>query len=400
MRNSIALLASGILAFSLLSCSDDDTTTPESQINVPADYTFERNGASTVSFSGQTTRLNMAQELIADFKNTSTLESTLIDRFTHVEGEINFEDADLNASDKNLRSKVAASSDFFSSNTVDQTEIRNNFESWISGQVNEVFPSWDVVATAGTAGNLQQAGGGTTRYINAKGLEYDQAFTKSLIGALMVDQMLNNYLSASVLDAGSNRSENDVQTLASGKNYTTMEHKWDEAFGYLYGLEPDYKNPELNVDSFLNKYLSRTVGDADFASYGTKIYNAFKLGRAAIVAGDYDVRDEQAEIIRKRVSEIIAIRAVYYLENGANDIDSDKAKAFHDLSEGFGFIYSLQFTREPNSNTPYFTKDEIDNYLDQLMAGDGFWDADPQMLRSMSAEIASRFDFTVDQAKN
>ena len=400
LRKTVTLITSGIIAFSIASCSDDDSATKELQVEAPADYTFERNGQSTVSFSGQTTRLNMAEALIADFKNPGTLESTLINRFAHEEGENNFDDADLNASNKNLRSKVAASSDYFSANTVDQTEIRNDFEGWISGQVNNVFPSWNVTASTGTAGNLQQAGGGTTRYINGKGLEYDQAFTKSMIGALMVDQMLNNYLSESVLDAGSNRADNDAKTLASGKNYTTMEHKWDEAFGYLYGLEPDYKNPELNVDSFLNKYLSRTVGDNDFADYGNEIYNAFKIGRAAIVAGAYDLRDEQAEIIRKRVSEIIGIRAVYYLENAANDINSDKAKAFHDLSEGYGFIYSLQFTREPGTDSPYFTKIEVDNYLDQLMTGNGFWDADPQMLRDMSAEIAARFEFSVDQAKN
>ena len=400
LRKTVTLITSGILALSIATCSDDDSASIESRVEAPADYTFERNGQTTVSFSGQTTRLNMAEALIADFKNPGISESTLINRFAHEEGEDNFNDADLNASNKNLRSKVAASTDYFSANTVDQTEIRSDFNRWISRQVNEVFPSWNVIASAGMAGNLQQAGGGATRYINAKGLEYDQAFTKSMIGALMVDQMLNNYLSSSVLDAGTNRADNDAQILLSGKNYTTMEHKWDEAFGYLYGLEPNYKSPELNVDSFLNKYLSRTVGDNDFATYGSEIYNAFKLGRAAIVAGDYDLRDEQAEIIRKRVSEIIGIRAVYYLEQGANDIDSDKAKAFHSLSEGFGFIYSLQFTREPNSNAPYFSKDEVDNYLDQLMAGNGFWNADPQMLRSMSAEIASRFDFTVDQAKN
>ncbi len=51
----------------------------------------------------------------------------------------------------------------------------------------------------------------------------------------MTDQILNNYLSPAVLDAGDNVTKNDNDILADGKDYTTMEHKWDEAFGYLYG---------------------------------------------------------------------------------------------------------------------------------------------------------------------
>ena len=53
----------------------------------------------------------------------------------------------------------------------------------------------------------------------------------------MADQMLNNYLGSAVLDAGTNTADNDAGTLADGKNYTTMEHKWDEGFGYLYGAD-------------------------------------------------------------------------------------------------------------------------------------------------------------------
>jgi hypothetical protein len=79
-----------------------------------------------------------------------------------------------------------------------------------------------------------------------------------------------------------------------------MEHKWDEALGYLYGLEEDETAPELGVDSFLNKYLDKVEGDSDFAGIADEIYDAFKLGRAAIVAKNYTVRDEQVEILREK----------------------------------------------------------------------------------------------------
>jgi hypothetical protein len=389
-----------VAALGFTSCENDDAPTITQLIETPATYSFERNGASTVGYSGQTTRILMAEELISGFKQPQTTETTLINRFTHIEGENSFNDATLNASDKNVRSKVAASIDFFAANSTDQAAIRTDLESFIAGQVNDVFPVWNNTASAGVAGQLQQAGGGAVRYVSGKGLEYDQAFTKTLIGALMVDQILNNYLSPAVLDAATNRADNDAQILAAGKNYTTMEHKWDEAFGYLYGTEADPLNPVLNVDSFLNKYLSRVEGDPDFTGIAATIYDAFKLGRAAVVAGEYDLRDDQVDVIREQISEIVGTRCVYYLENGRMDLVRDKAKAFHDLSEGYGFIYSLQFTRVPGTNQPYFSKTEVDAFLDQLMIGNGFWDVTPATLEQMSLDIENRFNFTIEQAKS
>ncbi|GGZ80736.1 DUF4856 domain-containing protein [Algibacter mikhailovii] len=382
------------------SCSsDDDNTGGNENVIAPATYNFTRNGSTTVSYSGQTTRIAMAEELVSGFKVTSNSEAVLDAMFAHEAGNSDFSDADLNASDKNVRSKSAASTDYFASNTTDANAIKADFDSWIKLQVDEVFPNWANIATAGNAGQLQEGGGGSTRYINAKGLEYNQAFAKGLIGALMTDQILNNYLSVAVLDAGSNVEDNNNGVLAEGKVYTNMEHKWDEAFGYLYGAEADPELPTLSADSFLNKYLGRVEGDADFAGIAQDIYDAFKLGRAAIVAKNYDVRDEQAEIIRELISEVIGVRAVYYLQQGKGSLTTDPAAAFHDLSEGFGFVYSLQFTRKPNSNDPYFTKSEVDAFITTLMTNNGFWDVAPETLDVIAAAIAAQFDFTVDEAK-
>ncbi len=396
------ILSLGILsAFTFISCSsDDDSGSSEPVVDPPAAYVFTREGASTVSYSGQTTRIAMAEELVSALKTPSFTEAQLDGMFDHTEGDADFSDADLNASSKNVRAKSAASNDFFASNTTDANAIKADFDSWIANQVDEVYPNWGTVAAAGTAGSIDEAGAGSTRYVNAKGLEYNQAFTKSLIGALMTDQMLNNYSGTGVLDAGTNRDDNDAGTLASGKNYTTMEHKWDEAFGYLYGADVA-ASPVLGADSFLNKYLDKVNEDSDFAGIATTIYDAFKRGRQAIVVKNYTVRDEQANIIRENVSKIIGIRAVYYLQAGKSALDaSDNGSAFHDLSEGFGFIYSLQFTRKPGTNEPYFTKTQVDAYLAQLMTGDGFWDVTGATLDTMSNEIAAEFDFTVAQADN
>ncbi|MEO9659989.1 DUF4856 domain-containing protein [Maribacter dokdonensis] len=414
MKKNLLLLSS-IASLLFISCSSDDDGLELSEcvdgdcdpieftIDNPDSYTFTRDNESTVSFGGQTTRLKMGDEILSAFTDVTSTSEQILSMYAHEEGANDFEDADLNASDKSVRSKTAASADFFATNATDQAVIRADFDGWISAQVNEVFPNWEVAAAAGTAGQI--ADGSSTRYINAQGLEYNQAFNKGLIGALTIDQVVNNYLSTAVLDEGDNVADNDANVVVEGEVYTNMEHKWDEAYGYVYGLNADAANPndDLGADSFLNKYIGRVEGDDDFAGIADEIFQAFKLGRAAIVAKQYDVRDAQAEIIREKLSEVIGIRAVYYLQQGKNSLDQetpDYGGAFHDLSEGYGFVYSLQFTRKTNSSEPYFTKEEVDAFLVDLMddGENGLWDVEATTLDAISADIAAKFNFTLEQA--
>lgn len=406
IKNTLAI-TSMLLSSFLMSCGDDEVT-PSITVDEPATYAFTRNGSSSVSFSGQATRIAMAEELISALKTSSLTATSLSAMFDHQEGANDFSNSDLNASNKNIKSKVAASSDLFSSNSTDASAIKADFDAWISAQANDVFPNWSVDATKGVAGAIQEAGGGSTRYVNANGLEYNQAVAKSLIGGLMADQTLNNYLGTAVLDEASNRVDQEAGTVVDGKTYAAMEHKWDEAFGYVYGASQDAANPNATIgsdDSFLNKYIGRVEGDTDFAGIAADIFNAFKRGRAAIVAGDYTARDAQAAIIRQKVSEVIAIRSVYYLQQGKAALEAttpDMASAFHDLSEGFGFVYSLQFTRNPLANEAFFTRTEVEGFIANIYPtasqANGFWDVTPANLQTVSEAIAAKFSFTVDKA--
>lgn len=403
------LLVAVLAAFTFMSCVNDSNDDPS--IDEPATYEFTRAGESTVSFTGQTTRLQMGEELfdaMIDFDNTT--EELLLQMYrnqTESGGDADpYDSTELNDATKNIKSKVAASTDYFSSNTTVSSEIKNQFEEWISAQVNEVFPNQNTLAEPGVAGQI--ADGSSTRYVNSQGLEYDQLVAKSLNGALVADQMLNNYLSVSVMDAGTNREDNTEGILAEDANYTNMEHKWDEAYGYLFGTAANKANPVPTIgddDIFLNKYLGSVNSDEDFAGIAERIFNAFKLGRAAIVAGDYEVRDEQTQIIREEISKVIGIRAVYYLQSGKNILEQespDYGAAFHDLSEGYGFIYSLMFTRVPNTGSPYFTKSEVDAFLNQMLGDgpNGLWDVTPETLDAISIDIVEAFDFTLEEVTN
>ena len=403
--NSIPNLIIGISVITLSGCVDDNDP-PAMLTNVPTTYAFERDGSSTVSFSGQSNRIAMAEEIIKGLKNTQLTEKQLVAMFDHEEGSADFSDTTLNASTKSVRSKTAASVDLFSSNASDASAIKAEFDSWIAKQAGEIFPKWESDAVAGTPGAIQEAAGGATRYVDANGLELNQVFAKSLIGALMTDQILNNYLGTAVLDAGDNRVENTAGTVAENKNYTTMEHKWDEAYGYVFGASSNVATANTTIgkdDSFLNKYIGKVEGDSDFAGIADDIYNAFKLGRAAIVAGDYAERDKQVAILREKISVVIGVRAVYYLQQGKAGLEvatPDMASVFHDLSEGYGFVYSLQFTRNPSADTQYFTRAEVKGLLEDLMRDGvgGLWNVTPKTLDVISNKIAEKFYFTVEEA--
>jgi len=406
--NTLKLSLFILLATFLFSCDiNDNNTDADNDIDVPSTYDFTRNGQSTVAFSGQTARIKMADELfsaMSDFDNTT--EELLLQMYrnqTQDGGNVDpYSEANLNSSDKSIKSKVAASRDYFSSNASLSADVKNDFETWLSGQVNNVFPNRNQLAEPGVAGQI--ADGSRERYINAQGLEYDQMVAKGLNGALMADQMLNNYLSQAVLDEGSNREDNDNGTPDGDSNYTTMEHKWDEAYGYIFGTSANLANPILTIgsdDIFLNKYIGQVSEDSDFETLAQDIFDAFKLGRAAIVAGNYEVRDEQAAIIRESISTVIAVRAVYYLQAGKKQIDAEElGSAFHSLSEGFGFIYSLQFTRIPGTDQPYLSQNEVENMLNDLLGDgeNGLWDLQPSTLDNLSQQIADQFAFTVEQA--
>ena len=402
------LLLSIFVASLFTSCTSDDDNQSENlpaQVQAPEDYTFTRNNESTVKFTGQTTRIFMAEEIITAFKSVDDqTQESLQAMFAHQEGAEDFSDPELNASSKSVRSKTAASSDYFSANATEATEIKAMFDNYISIQTTQVFPNWSIVAAPGVAGQI--ADGSSTRYIAANGLEYNQAFAKGLIGAFVTDQILNNYLSPSVLDGGDNVSNNDSDITDGDNNYTTMEHKWDEAYGYLFGGVPEdsQSNPLPTIgdnDSFLNKYVGKTNSDPDFNTIAQDIFDAFKLGRAAIVAKNYQVRDEQAAILQQKISQVIAIRAIYYLQTGKSSIESeDFGAAFHDLSEGYGFLTSLRFTRDTQTGTSIFTKSDVASFISDLMndGPNGLWDVTPATLDAISEQIASRFSFTVAQA--
>ena len=360
------LLGAITIAFSSCSNNDDDDNNPS--VDVPSTYVFTHDGESTVSFGGQTARLKMAEELMGALNTDSSTESALDAMFNDGTG---FAGEGLDASGKKLGNKTAA----YGSATV-----KGQFDDMITDFATNVVPNWNVDAVAGIAGVHSTAN--RTVHVNAKGMEMNQCFAKGLIGALCVDQIANGYLSEVKIG---DSVDNEDRT----EGHTTMEHHWDEGYGYLYGLEEDEALPALGApgDVLLNKYLKK-ANESNEPGIGDVIFDAFKHGRAAIVANAHDIKMDQAQIVKENISKIIAYKAVDYLRGAASDLDAEEtdiADYFHGLSEGYGFIMSLQFTNF--NGAPYFTYTEVMNMIAILEAGNGFWDRTASELDAMAAQI-------------
>jgi len=360
----------------LTSCSDDDDAVVDITVTPPSTYKFERNGKSTVSFSGQTSRLKMAGELYSGMKSSSSTKAGLNNMFNNGTG---FSDATLDASGKKVGNKTFASS-------VSSATVKPMFDAMITDFADNVIPNWSTTAADGTAGKMTDSK--RTVYINAKGHELTQLFTKGLIGGMTMDQIVNGYLSAAKLDTGTNRSDNDAGTLVSGKDYTQMEHYWDEGFGYLYGEEADVENPTLGNGVLLSKYAGKVDG-SNSPGIGKIIYDAFKMGRAAIVAKNYTVRDAQAKIIQIHISKIIGYKAHDYLNDYVTKAAAGTpADAIHALSEGYGFIMSLQVTND-GTGKPYFTNAEVNTMLAKI---ENFWTVSSADCTAMANDIKAKMN--------
>ncbi|MEZ7498948.1 DUF4856 domain-containing protein [Flavobacterium sp. Arc3] len=389
------LLVTGL---TITSCSNDDMPTQDQTTNytVPATYTFERNSTTTVDFSGQSARLLMLEEMgniikTAATNGTQASQSVLTNMYSNTSNA--FSSTVLNTSGKQLKDKTAASKDYFElyqggGTTTERLSVQAFFETQLTlAQEASVGTN----AAAGVAGVYLD--GTSKRLFAANGLEPQQVLLKGMMGASFLDQVVNNYLSENKLDEGTNKVNNSNKIVETGKTHTTMEHNWDEAYGFIYGVDGT---------KFWASYISQVNADVDFNTLTADLDLAFRKGRAAIVANDYATRDAQIDIIKAKLAMVPAVRAVFYLQEGKGKLVTDKgAKSFHALSEAYGFIMSLRYTNNPATNNPYLSKSEVDAILANMVSGtNGLWDIDTlgAKLDAISLQIATKFGFTVAQA--
>ena len=140
---------------------------------------------------------------------------------------------------------------------------------------------------------------------------------------------------------------------------------------------------------------------------GTRIvlYNAFARGRQALTEYRYDDAREALRIIRRELSKVVAVHAMYLLagERTTANLEEDVQNALPFVSQALGAVYALQFTRRADGQ-PHFTYDETAQLLAQVTAGNGLWDKQrllgdentPGSLRATAKSIGQRYGLRIE----
>jgi hypothetical protein len=386
--NKGILLSAGMATILFGACKKDNNTgstgterVPYSSLTATTNYftTFKGyDSATSVDFSGQTTRRNMLKEMDAYMKTFSTaaLDAAKLKNMFANTGNP-FSDAALNtATDKTIVSKTAQSF------TATDAETERN---WFKSNFDSIAAASTFAAQTASTGVAGKLG---TYLVSRNGFEYGQFIQKGLIGAMMLDQICNIYL-------GTEKMAANNSVLVTDKNYTQLEHSWDEAYGYLtpnaYYPMPDPADATKWLETYLGSYVRQvngTLGDP------AAVYMAFLKGRAAIVNKDVNTRDLQIATIRTSMEKAIATIAISYL-NKTKVATSDAAR-FHSLSEGTGFIYALRFAHEPK-----IAKAKSNELLGMLMnKTNGFWSLTNADIDAVRDQIATAFSIDKEAVVN
>ncbi len=362
MTTKVSKFTLGLAATALLMTSCD----PEGEDNgysIPSTYNFEN-----ASYSGQVQRLDMLEEMTTYMK-TST-NGDIIDasqlKAMYANDGFTWTNADLNGSTKQLKNKTHES---------EQIAI----EEWM-----DVLAEASASTTSGSNGvaGIVTSGDGAKKYLfDANGMEPVQMIEKGLMGSCFYRSGTSVYLSLSKMDV-------DNETIVDGKDYTTMQHHWDESFGYL-GAPTDLSAANISDYSGL-RYWGKYAKKAHEGNLNTvdNIMSAYIAGRAAINNKDYDRRDEEIANIQKEWEMILVTTAIHYL-NGAISDFADDAKRNHQLSESYAFISGLKYNAVKS-----ITETEIDQVITSL--GTNFYDISVADITAAKTTLATVFNLNAD----
>ena len=342
------ILIAGIGLLTIVSCGKKGCTDPTAAnynadatkddgscegVAVPSTYVFfDAAGNNTVSYGGQTARMDMLSEMVSYLKsangsnsNPATLDAaTLLAMYDN--SYTGWSDTSLIDNGKQLKSKTA----------LGDAGIQAMFEAWMNAAAT---------GSPDTTGSYLQA---------ASGLEWTQVIEKGLMGACFASQMTSNYL------AGIEGDDNTVAVdEAAGKYYTEMEHHWDEAYGYFTDAA-DY--PTNGTNRFWGKYANKSYLEDNLGT-ATDISTAFRTGRAAISAGDMDIVLEQRDIINAEAKQMVAGMAIHYLNDVKSKIgNADQSAINHSMSEALAFIFGIQFV----TDTPDMSSTDVMALVNQI----------------------------------
>jgi hypothetical protein len=420
----------------LAACSSSGSGEPAP--TAPDTYVFEREGQSTVAYTGQSTRQVLIEDLVGLVKTISedVLAGENLDRYDtpdevyalltplyEVGGDadpsraipdlVSDDDATLQATyadfnDSNLLSKTAGNDAV--TDHADWTG--GDFSGWVTANLNvnaagdlgtpatpeelirAYFWTFAHQASSAATGNFP-IDAATPLYLTPEGLDLTQLLEKFLFGAIAVSQGTDDYLDDDV-DGKGLLAPNEID---ADNPYTTLEHQWDEAYGYFgaardystytdeeiaaAGGRPEYRNGyfDSNDDGLIDLFgefnfaasvnaAKRDLGSSPDAptDFTGDADRAFRAGRALIAAAfesgepvDLEALRAQRDIAVSTWEKAYAATAIHYINDVLSDMDdigtSDYSFADHakHWSELKGFALGFQFNPRSPMTAADFT---------------------------------------------
>ena len=411
-----------------------DSGVPQNQADagsnpdVPATYAFGSRfnaGESGLNYSGQITRQVLIKALYAhiggltDRVDMGTLTATTGSVVSELNFFLEFDGATSGDTPHGINTTPATKQTTIGElststkliNKIAGNDFKTDHKCWnpekVEGCTNSAFVGWSLTGTTTPEGfvrtlfqliednalarqsgdtPLDPSGAAITKtFVTASGHDLQQMIQKFLMGAINYSQGTDDYMDDDVDNKGL-KAQNSAPDK-DGKAYSSLEHAWDEGFGY-FGAARDYKNytddeiagkdgrdnyktgyHDTNEDGaidLLSEYnfghsvnaAKRDRGSADGAKtdYTTATIDAFVKGRHLITTADGDLSTQQLEEVKAQRDIAVASwemaivgTAVHYINDLLQDMetfntsDYDFYKQAKHWSELKGFALSLQF---------------------------------------------------------
>lgn len=354
-----------LLSIAMLACNNDEDDNGDPAPQQPNTYA----GFENVDYSGQTTRLNMLEEITTYMKtandpgDNTVIDSTKLKEMYANEGD-HYSTAALNSSSKQLRNKTA------SNDAIAQVE------QWMADfHVAHANSTAGTPGSRGTPGVVSSKSGAKQYFFDANGFEHIQLIEKGLMGCVFYYQTTGVYIQPQKVGPSV-----DNETVTPGKG-TDKQHHWDEAFGY-FGVPQEF--PEKTDDvRFHGKYCNSRD---NLLGLNEKIMDeGFIAGRFAINQKNQDGVDEARDAVSKYYEQVVASTAMHYLNSAEAEI-ADDALRNHTLSEAYAFIWSLKFNPEGKVSDA-----QVDAMLNKF--GTNLYNISAADIQSIKDDLVNQYPF-------
>ncbi len=244
-----------------------------------------------------------------------------------------------------------------------------DMNAWVD-ELNAI--SKDAKAERGKAGKLGK------RYVNTRGVETVQLIKKGLIGALQLNQF------KSALAAGA----------MGARTAEARKAAVDKAVKYLLGTKELKTRDEYKKDgNAFGKYMISVAGSEKYKDIDKQIVEAIETAYANVE--NPKVYGQALLQLNNYVVRVVAFRAVHYMAKYTPKIrENFDGESVHELSEGLGFAYSLQFTYNIANHQPFVSAEDAKKITEvNLWSEEG-----KKFVEEQAAEIAKKVGFTVEDA--